>query len=102
MGNLVSSFTDALNISMQAGQIVQGIQTKLSAGSIFDLLPILASAVPQGLQLAATLTYNVAAMSAQVPIATAQIPICATTAAATAVAKLNAIPTNVQSCIQRG
>jgi hypothetical protein len=102
MGNLVHLSTNALKVGTQAGQLAQNTQTKLTTASIFELPSILGNALLDGTSLAAALTINVAAMTAQFPAVIAQIPICATEASGRAFGRLNTIPTNVQRCIQSG
>jgi hypothetical protein len=85
MGSLVYTSTDVLNASIQVAQLVQDTLKILTNASTFETLFIVLPAVSQGAQLSANLTSEMAAMSAQIPYATAQISIRAINATATAV-----------------
>jgi hypothetical protein len=95
IGNLSYAYSDLLNLSSQAAQIVQ----EVAAANIFTVFSVITS---RGLQLASSLTSVLLELATAVPIATAQIPICGATVAAAAGQQLNTIFANVQSCVRSG
>jgi len=92
IGRLYKAYLDLLNLRDQAAQVAQETAA-VSLGNLFQF------GISRGLQLAASFTSVGTELATALPAATAQIPICGATAAATAGQQLNTILANVQSCI---
>jgi hypothetical protein len=95
IGNLSNAYSDLLNVSRQAAQIVQ----EAAAQNIFNLFTVITS---RGLQLASSVIPILTELTRAFPTATAQIPICGAIVAGSAGQQLNDILAKVQSCVQSG